>query len=353
MRILVVDELCPPQLGGIQVRFKGLAKQWAAMGHEVHVTAIDHLGTSSEKEVIDGINYHRIMKDDGYYKSGPFGRKVSTIFTYTFKLKPFFKQEWDLIIFCQFPMLPQIFYKLFYKKRAKTALDFVEYRGSRLWKIINNIILNAADQVICISNHVKQCVLEHRKDNLHIIPSFVDTTGAVSASKTNYIFMGRMVEHKHPEHAIQAVLAYNETYNKNMPLQMMGGGGMLQELKTEYAGNGCITFLGSVDDEVKQQVLANGRILILPSEREGLPIVVIEAMSYGVPTITTDYPGNGTQFFVTEEQIGKVAQPDVNDIAKKIKEIEDDYDAFVNRCNQIKDNYDTKVIAQKYLDIFR
>ena len=350
MRILIVDELCPPQLGGIQVRFKGLAQQWAAWGHDVHITAIDHLGTSQTEEVIDGIKYHRILQDKGYYKGGAFGRKISTIFKYTFKLRPYLVQEWDVIIFCQFPILPQVFYKLFYKKRAKTALDFVEYRASTMWQVINRIMLNAADNVICISTHVKECVYNFRTTDLFIIPSFVDTSNAVSTSNTNYIFLGRMEPHKHPEHAIESVIAYNKKYDKNVALQMVGGGAMLQDLKQKYAGYNFVYFLGSVDEETKRVALANGRILILPSEREGLPIVVIEAMSFGVPTITTNYPGNGTQFFVKEERIGLVAEPDVDSLADKINALEEEYAVFKNRCNEIKNDYDIKVIAQRYLD---
>lgn len=352
MRILIVDEMCYPQLGGIQVRFKGLAEQWVNFGHEVHVTAIDHLGKSPEHETINGVKYHRIIKDSDYYKSGMFGRAVNTIIKYSFKLKPYLKQEWDVIIFCQFPMLPQLFYKYFYKKRAKTALDFVEHRNSALWKKINNRIINSADKVLCVSEHVRRCAYEYRKDNMFVMPSFVETTNSKSQSKSDYVFLGRMEQHKHPELAIEAVILYNKTYNKNIRLNLVGGGTMYETLKAQYKDVELITFFGSVSDAKKNEVLANARLLILPSEREGLPIVVIEALAYGVPTLTTDFPGNGTQFFVSDESIGKIAQPDVHDIANKIDEIERDYDHFVNRCNDIKGNYDIKLISKNYLDVF-
>jgi glycosyltransferase involved in cell wall biosynthesis len=352
MKILVVDEMCYPQLGGIQVRFKDLAEHWVGMGHQVHVTAIDHIGTSAEEEKINGVIYHRIIKDPNYYKSGPFGRNVSTIINYTFKLRPYLRQEWDLIIFCQFPMFPELFYKYFYKKRAKTVLDFVEHRGSGLWKKINNNIINAADKVVCVSEHVRRCAYAYRKDNMYVMPSFVETGNSKSVSKSNYIFLGRMEEHKHPELAIEAVIEYNKTYNKTVHLNMVGSGSMLETLKNQYQTVPFITFWGSVDETTKGEILANGRLLILPSEREGLPIVVIEAMAYGVPTITTDFPGNGTQFFVNDELIGKVALPTSTDIANKIHEIENNYNQFVDRCNEIKGNYDVNLISKKYLEIF-
>jgi len=352
MKILIVDELFYP-LGGIQVRFKDLAEQWVKSGHSVTMTAIDHLGTSAEHEIINGVSYNRLMKDTGYYKSGHFGRGISAIIKYSVKLHPYFKQDWDLIIFGQFPMVPQVFYKLFYKKRAQTALDLVEYRDSKLWRLINRVIINTVDKVICISEHVKERANNYRSNNLYIIPSFVDTKQAMPESKTNYIFLGRMEEHKHPEVAVEAVLEYNKVYNKNMQLKLVGSGNMLDTLVSKYGDNPNITFLGGVSEQVKRDVLANGRMLIFPSEREGLPIVVIEAMSYGIPTITTDYPGNGTQFFVKQEGIGKVAQPSLADIVSAINEVEINYSHFTDRCNLVKENYDTEILADRYVELFK
>lgn len=351
MKILIIDELFYP-VGGIQVRFKDLAEQWVGFGHSVTMTAIDHKGNLPEREVINGVIYNRLLKDSNYYKTGKFGRKLSTIVKYSLKLRPYFKEEWDLIIFGQFPVLPQLFYKFFYRKRAKTALDFVEYRDSKLWRVINNIVLNSVDKVVCISEHVKACSLAFRKDNLYVIPSFVDVGKSISKSKTNYIFLGRMEEHKHPEAAVDAVILYNEKYSKAMNLILVGSGNMLEDLKAKYKDISFIKFLGGVDEETKADVLANGRILIFPSEREGLPIVVIEAMSYGIPTITTDYVGNGTQYFVKQENIGLIASPANDAIVDKIAELESNYSFFEERCNQVKQRYDIELLSQKYLTFF-
>ena len=351
MKILVVDELCYPQLGGIQVRFKALAEQWAAQGHEVQVTAVDHIGTSPQQEVINGVVYNRVLKDANYYKNGIMGRRISTIIRYAFKLDRFFKQEWDVIIFCQFPMLPQVFYKVFYKKRAQTILDFVEYRNSALWKVINNIILNTVDKVVCITNGIKKQVSNYRQHDLHIIPSFFDMRDTVSESKSNYIFLGRMEKHKHPDHAIEAVIAYNKIHGKITILDVVGDGAMFEELKTKFENIPFIRFHGKVDDEKKKKLLANARILILPSEREGLPIVIIEAMAYGVPCLTTEYPGNGAKDFVTDEKIGKVALPTIDDLTLALHDMEQSYGNYVNTCNAIKGNFDLTLISENYLKI--
>lgn len=351
MKILIIDELSYP-VGGVQERVKALAEQWVVLGHSVTIATIDQTAKLSNRSIINGVENHMVVSDAGYYKGGRFGRKISTIIKFSFKLKPYFKGDWNLIIFCQFPMLPQLFYKLFYKKRAITAIDFVEYRDSKLWRVINKIIINTVDHVVCISEHVRDCVHTYRQDNLYVMPSFVDMASSIPQSKTNYIFLGRMEEHKHPEHAIEAVLEYNKIYNKNAQLNLVGDGNLFDFLKNKYADNPFVKFWGHVSTAKKKEILANGRILILPSEREGLPVVIIEALSYGIPTITTDYLGNGGKYFVEKEMIGKVALPVKTDIANKINELEENFTYFTTKCNEIKYKFDLELVSKKYLEIF-
>jgi glycosyltransferase involved in cell wall biosynthesis len=353
MRILIVDELCYPQLGGQQVRFKELAEEWVKLNNEVEIVAIDHIGNLPVQEYINGVKYSRIINCPNYYKHGRFGRDIISIVTFSFKLHDYFKGDWDAIIFNQFPMLPSLFYKWFYKKRSKTIVDFVEHRDSRLWRFINSQILNATDAVVCISNHVKSCVGGYRKNDLYVIPSLVNTEMAKSLKKEYYVFLGRLEEHKHPEHAIEAVLNYNVQFNKKKILHIMGSGNLYDYLIKKYGSSESVVFYGRVNDEEKDKVFQEARLLLLPSEREGLPKVVIEAMAYGIPTLTTNYIGNGTQYFVNEEGIGEVAEPNIDALAKKINQIESDYNTYSDKCMQIKNEFDLHLNSIKYLDILK
>ena len=58
-------------------------------------------------------------------------------------------------------------------------------------------------------------------------------------------------------------------------------------------------------------------IFILPSLREGLPTVVIEAMSYGLPVIATDV--GGTSELLINGETGFLIKPsDVDSLIKKL-----------------------------------
>lgn len=51
----------------------------------------------------------------------------------------------------------------------------------------------------------------------------------------------------------------------------------------------CIKFLGPVFGKEKEQLLNESDAFILPSFSEGLPMTILEAWSYKIPTIMTDY----------------------------------------------------------------
>ena len=54
-----------------------------------------------------------------------------------------------------------------------------------------------------------------------------------------------------------------------------------------------VKYHGVIDGQLKQEFLNNADILILPTyyKIEGQPICIIEALSFGMPVITTDYRG--------------------------------------------------------------
>lgn len=66
-----------------------------------------------------------------------------------------------------------------------------------------------------------------------------------------------------------------------------------QDKKTAYELTRCpsvreiVQFLGPVDPERKFELLRRASVLILPSENEGQPYVILEAMSAGLPIVST------------------------------------------------------------------
>ena len=65
----------------------------------------------------------------------------------------------------------------------------------------------------------------------------------------------------------------------------------LQSFINEHGLNNIVKYEGWVDEDKKVLLMNNCDILFLPSYIEGVPICVLEAMSYGLPVVTTNIGG--------------------------------------------------------------
>jgi glycosyltransferase involved in cell wall biosynthesis len=65
----------------------------------------------------------------------------------------------------------------------------------------------------------------------------------------------------------------------------------LKELIKKHQIEDIVEFIGWVTGEEKKRVLNGADVFILPSYNEGVPISILEAMSYGKPIIATNVGG--------------------------------------------------------------
>lgn len=98
------------------------------------------------------------------------------------------------------------------------------------------------------------------------------------------VYLGRLVSVKRPHRVVEAVAKM-----PGVQLVVAGEGpeaGRLAKLAEPLGER--VTFLGRVDEWRKELLLNAADVVALPSEHEGQPIVLLEAMGLGVPIVTTD-----------------------------------------------------------------
>jgi glycosyltransferase involved in cell wall biosynthesis len=134
--------------------------------------------------------------------------------------------------------------------------------------------------------------------------------------KIKLLFLGRIGERKGIFDLVQAIIK-NQSLNEIELL--IGGDGNVAKLKKMLISNNLqnVKFLGWVKDNEKTQLLKETNIFILPSFDEGLPISILEAMSYKKAIISTNV--GGIPRIVKNNVNGFIIDPgDINQIVESI-----------------------------------
>ena len=75
------------------------------------------------------------------------------------------------------------------------------------------------------------------------------------------------------------------------------------------------------------EVIKDARMLVLTSDYEGIPNVILEAFAAAVPVISTDCSPGGARFLIGDNEIGLLTPlGDAEEIAKQMQRIADDCD---------------------------
>lgn len=109
------------------------------------------------------------------------------------------------------------------------------------------------------------------------------------------------------------------------------------------------------NDEKIDEIYRNSIIYVLPSYNEGMPMSILEAMSYGLPIISTNV---GSIPMVIGEENGYITEPgDIGDIGKKIIKLLNDESSLnsmrTNNINKIKKFYSINSSLEKLISLYR
>ncbi|TMP50784.1 glycosyltransferase family 1 protein [Pseudoalteromonas sp. S201] len=122
----------------------------------------------------------------------------------------------------------------------------------------------------------------------------------------NFTFMGELSERKGIKDLIHA---FAKSENDNARLLVAGNGDVdsLVTLCSEIGISEKVEFLGWINKEQKLDLLARTDVVVLPSYAEGLPMSILEAMSVGLPVITT--PVGAVEDAITHNEHGLLVNP--------------------------------------------
>lgn len=187
--------------------------------------------------------------------------------------------------------------KVIYHMHGGGFCDF--YKNSPLFiqKRIRYMI-HSSDMIICLSKKWKQFFTEtffpKRIEILNnmVIPP-LNTERIESKGKFRLLFLGLIGDNKGIFDLLKVIAENKEQFYGHIILKVAGNGEILRlENRIKELGIGKIVrFEGWVDSKKKEELFRSSDALILPSYKEGLPLSILEAMSYGLPIISSNVGG--------------------------------------------------------------
>ena len=207
-----------------------------------------------------------------------------------------------------------------------------------------------ADEIIVLSKGVQDYFKDTYGRETHFIPNGVNRpeikeakliTEKFGLTKDSYIlFLGRLV----PEKGIRYLVEAFKNVKTDKKLVIAGGSSdtdsFMEELKELAKGDDRILFTGFVQGAMLDELYSNAYIYTLPSDLEGMPLSLLEAMSYGNCCLVSDIPECAE---VVEDKALIFKKSDVEDLQEKLQDACDHPEMVMEMKKQAAD-----FICEKY-----
>lgn len=359
----------PSREGGIEVVVEELATRMVAKGHSV--TCYNRKGHNVAGKEYD----YEHMKS---YK----GVRLIEVLTINYKglaamsssvvasLKAAFGKYDVVHIHAEGPAFMCWIPKLFGKKVIVTVHG-LDHQRAKWGKLASAYIMmgekNAvryADSIIVLSKGVQEYFKDTYGRSTVFIPNGVNEPKLRDADKITeqwgltpgsyVLYLGRIVPEKGERYLIEAF----KKVKTDKKLVVAGGSSdtekFMNELKQLACGDDRIIFTDFVQGRVKHELYSNSYIYTLPSDLEGMPLSLLEGMSYGNCCLTSDIAECSE---VVEDKAVLFTKSDITDLAEKLQML-CDHPSIVeeyrkNATEFILHKYGWDDVIKKTINIYR
>jgi glycosyltransferase involved in cell wall biosynthesis len=134
---------------------------------------------------------------------------------------------------------------------------------------------------------------------------------APSPDATELVVIGRLIAHKRIDLCIDTLSELHRR-GRNISLTVIGEGPDELDLVARANTYGLlehVRFVGALEASSDVWSLVSGAAVVLaPSEREGFGMAVAEALSLGIPVVTSDHLDNSARLLVSDDATGSVVE---------------------------------------------
>ena len=267
---------------------------------------------------------------------------------------------------CAMLWLPKLF-----GKRCIATVHGLDHQRAKWGKLASTYIMlgekcavKFADEIIVLSEGVQKYFLDTYGRKTRFIPNGVNRPIVREAEtirekfgleKDDYIlFLGRLVPEKGLRYLIQAF----RKVDTDKKLVIAGGSSdtdeFTKELRKMAKGDERILFTGFVQGEELDELYSNAYVYTLPSDLEGMPLSLLEAMSYGNCCLVSDIDECAS---VVEDKAFIFKKSDVADLQSKLQKACDDKEQVQKYKDEAADyicgKYNWNDVVEKTMKLYR
>ena len=367
--VMLGHKRIPSREGGIEIVVEELATRMAAAGHKVtclnragkHVSGAEY-GTTDLQEY-KGVRIRTVPTLD---KKGLAAMTASV----TGAIVAAFGR-YDVVHFhaegpCAMLWLPKLF-----GKRCIATIHGLDHQRAKWGRFARAYIMlgekcaaRFADEIIVLSKGVQQYFLDTYGRETKFIPNGVskpeireaeEITAKYGLKKDDYfLYLGRLV----PEKGITYLIEAFRQVKTEKKLVIAGGSSdtetFAQMLKERAAGDERILFTGFVQGRLLEELYSNAYVYALPSDLEGMPLSLLEAMSYGNCCVTSDIEECAS---VTDDHGLTFPKGDVKALAEVLQKLCDEpetvEDYQKNAQDYITRKYNWEDVTDRTLELYQ
>ena len=224
--------------------------------------------------------------------------------------------------------------------------------------------VNWADEIIVLSRGVQEYFQREYGRKTVFIPNGVSRPEPKTPDeimkhwgleKDSYVlFLGRIV----PEKGLKYLVEAWKAITTDKKLVIAGGSSdtepFLNELKQLSEGDDRIIFTGFQQGRVLEELYSNAYMYVLPSDLEGMPLSLLEAMSYGNCCVVSDI-AECTE--VVEDKAVVFKKSNVQDLRRVLQELLDDESRVADYKKKAADyickKYNWDDVVDKTLELYQ
>ena len=342
----------------------------AVIGYKLAEGGLERVFGTTTKMLHDvGIEVYTIVLEDKI--EFEFAGKLVSLGKYSkfikyFKLRKYLKKEqFDYVIDFRHrinPKMEWVFLHFIYRN-VKTiytihSSKLENYLTENKW--IAKLILQKAYKVVAVSNGVKQKIeIEFKNSAIEVIPNSFDfkTHSNSEILPFKYVIaVGRLVKLKQFDKLIES---YSKSHlpEKNIHLVILGTGkehANLEKKISDFNLQAVIHLLGFKENVY--DYISKAKFLVLSSQYEGFSMVILEALSLGIPVVSFDCEYGPRELIHNNSNGILVENQNFDELTRKLDIFVED-EIFYQNCknNTISSvaKFQSSVIVNQWLQIFK